>query len=242
MGGGSINQNKIRRNELMELSKMTLFPNDLIFLLHSFFHKYASSIKDDGVIDYNEFLGAIKMPNNTFTKHLYCSFDQNKDNNVNFREFLKFFATFFNGNSIGQTEISFKLFANPKTKKIDKPTMLNILIDGINENEKLKKYLTEEDIIAIVNHTFDYWIKPQQNQSPILKQSPIPTESHDKLVSETNNFTLNISRAENSSEEDINYELYCEIFNSNENIKNWLRMNLDKIKSYARHDLGSCCF
>lgn len=241
MGGGSIQRKHIRRNELMELSKMTMYNNDLIFTFHSFFHKYASSIKDDGVIDYNEFLVGIKMPDNTYTKHLFYSFDQNKDNNVNFREFLKFFASFSNGNSIGQTEVSFRLFANPKTKKIEKTTMINILLDGINENEKLKKYLTQDEITTLVNSTFDYWLKSNRNQSPIMRQSP--TESHEQIMLGTNNYSSNnITKGDNSSEEDINYELYCEIFNSNSNIKNWLRMNVEKIKSYEKQDSGSCCF
>ena len=195
MGSGSISKTTIKKNELLEMSKMTLFNPDIILTFFSFFQKFSSKIKDDGVIDYNEFLSIVKLHDNSFSKHLFYTFDQNRDNCINFREFLKFFSVFENGKSISQCELCFKLFSNPQTNKIEKETLLNIINDAISSHEILKSYLTQKDIENIVNHTLEKY-KNVISQTNIINNSTLGNllniSSCEKNVQIENNNTLNI--------------------------------------------------
>ena len=195
MGSGSISKTPIKKNELLEMSKMTLFNPDIILTFFSFFQKFSSKIKDDGVIDYNEFLSIVKLHDNSFSKHLFYTFDQNRDNCINFREFLKFFSVFENGKSISQCELCFKLFSNPQTNKIEKETLLNIINDAISSHEILKSYLTQKDIENIVNHTLEKY-KNVISQTNIINNSTLGNllniSSCEKNVQIENNNTLNI--------------------------------------------------
>ena len=47
MGNGSINKTPIKKNELMEMKKITLFNSDIIITFYNFFKKFSSKIKDD---------------------------------------------------------------------------------------------------------------------------------------------------------------------------------------------------
>ena len=194
MGNGSINKTPIKKNELMEMTKITLFNSDIIITFYTFFKKFSSKIKDDGVIDYNEFLSILKLHDNSFSKHLFYTFDQNKDNCINFREFLKFFSVLENGKSISQSELCFKLFSNPQTNKIEKETLLNIIHDAISSHQILRSYLNQKDIELIVNSTLEKY-KNIISQTKVINNSTFANLlnfSTEKVINENINSNLNI--------------------------------------------------
>ena len=195
MGNGAINKHPIKKNELMEMSKITLFKSEVITTFFEFFKKFSSKIKDDGLIDYNEFLSIIKLDDNTFSKHLFYSFDQNKDNCINFREFLKFFSVFENGKIISQCELCFKLFSNPQTNKIEKETLINIIQDAISSHKILKTYLTQKDIENIVNYTMEKY-KFLISKTNIINNSTLGNLINISSCEKTNNgeSILNINK------------------------------------------------
>ena len=271
MGNGAINKHPIKKNELMEMSKITLFKNEIIITFFEFFKKFSSKIKDDGLIDYNEFLSIVKLHDNSFSKHLFYSFDQNKDNCINFREFLKFFSVFENGKTLSQCELCFKLFSNPQTNKIERETLINIIQDAISSHEILKTYLTQKDIENIVNYTMEKYkflisqtiiiknstlgnlgnisscektIENNTNMNKILQRPRLTVNSSNTnfYIQGSSNCNNNSTLIENNENlDEISYEAFQEIINHEPNLINWININVDKLKSFNKKNL-SCCF
>jgi Ca2+-binding EF-hand superfamily protein len=271
MGNGSINKTPIKKNELMEMKKITLFNSDIIITFYNFFKKFSSKIKDDGVIDYNEFLSILKLHDNSFSKHLFYSFDQNKDNCINFREFLKFFSVFENGKTLSQCELCFKLFSNPQTNKIERETLINIIQDAISSHEILKTYLTQKDIENIVNYTMEKYkvvishnniinnstfgnlinvsscdktIENNTNVNKLLKQQRLTVNSLNTNFYNQGSSNCNNSLTlidNNENLDEISYEAFQEIINNEPNLINWININVDKLKNFNKKN-NSCCF
>lgn len=272
MGNGNLrHHSSIKKNELMELSKITMFSADIIFTFHFFYQKFCSLRKDDGVIDFKEFLNSINFPDNTFTRHLFNAFDLNCNNSINFRDFIKFFSTFQTSNSSSQTKVTFKLFANPRTKTIDREIMETILSEAIQENTILNTYITKEDIKNIIQETFDKYLSitsdkvNNKNNPAILNDSaecnikknkthmnfnhkrkqlsqqkinPINNISTSKEcrkgIENNNNYTPKPPNA-------FNYEMYSEFLFLNPLITEWMSININKLKSFAKGETRKCC-
>ena len=226
MGNGSINKTPIKKNELMEMTKITLFNSDIIITFYTFFKKFSSKIKDDGVIDYNEFLSILKLHDNSFSKHLFYTFDQNRDNCINFREFLKFFSVLENGKSVSQSELCFKLFSNPQTNKIEKETLLNIIHDAISSHEILRSYLNQKDIELIVYSTLEKY-KNVISQTKVINNSTFANLlnfSTEKAIIDNNNSNLNIT---NFQKQKVNINCFNNnnLFSGNANFINGSSLN-----------------
>ena len=192
----------IRKFELEELHKLTQFSPELIILFYSYYQKFSNTLKDDGVIDYSEFLLSLNLKDNIFSKHLFSGFDLNKDNFINFREFLKFFGIFQNGNPFNKIEICFRLFSNSNTKQIEKEMLINILNEAVNMNETLSKFVTLDDVENIVSETF---------------------RKYDKIITESYNINNNsFSNVINSREDEIeiNHSRTTNYVSNNNNLNN----------------------
>ena len=192
----------IRKFELEELHKLTQFSPELVILFYSYYQKFSNTLKDDGVIDYSEFLLSLNLKDNIFSKHLFSGFDLNKDNFINFREFLKFFGIFQNGNPFNKIEICFRLFSNSNTKQIEKEMLINILNEAVNMNETLSKFVTLDDVENIVSETF---------------------RKYDKIITESYNINNNsFSNVINSREDEIeiNHSRTTNYVSNNNNLNN----------------------
>ena len=192
----------IRKFELEELHKLTQFSPELVILFYSYYQKFSNTLKDDGVIDYSEFLISLNLKDNIFSKHLFSGFDLNKDNFINFREFLKFFGIFQNGNPFNKIEICFRLFSNSNTKQIEKEMLINILNEAVNMNETLSNFVTLDDVENIVSETF---------------------RKYDKIITESYNINNNsFSNVINSREDEIeiNHSRTTNYVSNNNNLNN----------------------
>ena len=192
----------IRKFELEELHKLTQFSPELVILFYSYYQKFSNTLKDDGVIDYSEFLLSLNLKDNIFSKHLFSGFDLNKDNFINFREFLKFFGIFQNGNPFNKIEICFRLFSNSNTKQIEKEMLINILNEAVNMNETLSNFVTLDDVENIVSETF---------------------RKYDKIITESYNINNNsFSNVINSREDEIeiNHSRTTNYVSNNNNLNN----------------------
>lgn len=263
MGSGSTHSFRIKKNELMELSEITLFNAEQIFTFHFFFQKFAALQKDDGVIDYNEFLTSLGATNNTFTRQLFTAFQRNSTETINFREFIKFFSKFQSNTNIKlQTELVFKLFSDRKTHLIEKDNMIMILMDSFENCNALKNYLNHDDITEIVNESFEGFYKTIEEKKKenftALQISNCGLSEYGERAQVNNKCSLiNNSQAPGSklgcsdiisnaiTEEDrgINFEMFTDIFYKNPSIVNWICINLDKLRSYSKtSESRSCCF
>ena len=201
----------IRKFELEELHKLTQFSPELIILFYSYYQKFSNTLKDDGVIDYSEFLLSLNLKDNIFSKHLFSGFDLNQDNFINFREFLKFFGIFQNGNPFNKIEICFRLFSNSNTKQIEKDMLIDILKEAVQMNKTLSEFVTFDDVENIVCETF---------------------RKYDKIITESYNYNNNsFSNVINSKEDEIeiNHSRTTNYAMNNNNNNNFFLNNLNKI-------------
>ncbi len=155
MGGGNVKRTNLKPFELQDFQSMTSLPNDILIDLHKLFNSFCNSIKDDGVIDYQEFLIMIEKNDCTLTKHLFRAIDINKDNCVNFREFLKFVCCFITGTFEEQSVYTFKIFANDETKLIEKSRMVEFIRSCLQIEKTLSEYLNEKSLDDIVKISFE---------------------------------------------------------------------------------------
>ena len=131
----NVDSNGLKLSELEEFHNITLFSNEILIKLYEIF-KFFSSIKiNDGVIDYSEFLTILNKKDLIITKRIFDSIDVNSDGSLNYREFIKFFSVFVNGNFEEKTSLSFKIFMDKEKKKITFFSMKKMLFEIIKEKK-----------------------------------------------------------------------------------------------------------
>lgn len=155
MGGGNVKRTNLKTFEIQDFQSMTSFPNDIVNDLHSLFNSYCNLVKDDGVLDYEEFLLMINKPDGTLTQQIFKGLDNNKDNQINFREFVKFISCFVNGTNDEKANLTFKIFASEETKLIEKNKMIEILKNSLQLDKLLEDYMDEKTIEEIVKISFE---------------------------------------------------------------------------------------
>lgn len=155
MGGGNVKRTNLKAFELQDFQTMTSLPNDIVIDLHMLFNSFCNSVKDDGVIDYQEFLYMIDKNDCLLAQHLFRAIDINKDNCINFREFLKFVSCFITGSFEEQSNYTFKIFASDETKSIERQRMVEILKSTLHIEKTICEYLDEKSIEEIVRVSFE---------------------------------------------------------------------------------------
>jgi len=198
MGGGNVKRTNLKPFELQDFQYMTSLPNDILIDLHRLFNNFCNSIKDDGVIDYQEFLIMIDKNDCTLTKHLFRAIDTNKDNCINFREFLKFICCFITGNFEEQSVYSFKIFANDETKLIEKSSMAEFLRSSLQLDKTLCEYLDEKAIDEIVKISFEKMNIIGEEDSLNLEQYKKFLEKYPNIL---NWFKLDLNKIKNNLRE-----------------------------------------
>jgi Ca2+-binding EF-hand superfamily protein len=180
MGSGNIKKTPFKKSELQEFHKISLFSHDIIISLHEHFSFLSSLIKDDGVIDYEEFCLLISREDNTLTKKIFKVIDTNHDAKINFKEFIKFISTFLSGSKDEQYSLSFKLFADEESKIITKELMFVLLKESlILEGNNIFLYIDDFCLQEIIINTFN------------LVKSDIITFKEYKFILDLNPYILN---------------------------------------------------
>ena len=200
MGNRKSNCHLLKDYELLEYSKISSFTHDEIDHIYHYFVHFSASQTDDGVIDYFEFCQAVHLSDTLVTKRIFRIFDTNKDNVINFREFLIGLAYFLYETTEHQILLSFRLFD----------------IDG-------KGYCTKEDlkdiIVCYLETMKSSFILSKEKEGEVALD-----KIADKLVEET------YKRAGLEVGSKVFYKNYREIYFRHSIAAKWLLMDMDKLK------------
>jgi Ca2+-binding EF-hand superfamily protein len=161
---------RLKKSEITEFSKETLFAPKVIEKLHYHFYRMARSQNDDGVIDLEEFAMSIhKTPTKSpIIEGLFNLFDANHDGAINFHEFINGLSTFNKSDAFGNTiheskmttaaklieqiEVSLRIIKTVN-KKIYLADLQSILISAIKEIPSMR--VLGDAIESIVKESFE---------------------------------------------------------------------------------------
>lgn len=230
----NVDSNGLKLSELEEFHNITLFSNEILIKLYEIF-KFFSSIKiNDGVIDYSEFLTILNKKDLIITKRIFDSIDVNSDGSLNYREFIKFFSVFVNGNFEEKTSLSFKIFMDKEKKKITFFSMKKMLFEIIKENN----FLNDDDIENVCYESFKNFVVNCKN---INNNS---NDFNDESSVIFNNEDVNENCDDNNDfDEDeikkfeIDLENYREIVKNNPEILELIKIDINKILKYKINNI-----
>ena len=208
MGTKTSKLKRINDYELNEFARQSDLTFEEIKDLHIHFKSISCLEKDDGVIDYEEFCGALKMDKSLIAERFFKIFDLNHDSVLNFREFVLGVSVLINNNLESLTKISFSIFDLEKTGEIERNNFVDILASCLEKIPSIS--IPRPTLESIVDQTF-ISIHKEFKTKPL--SDPEEEEKENKLT--------------------INFYQYTEMVKKNPLILKWLQIDLEKIKSGA---------
>jgi len=152
MGQG---KTKLKTNELKQLIETTHFKQDEIVKLYEHFKtlsKESSKDADDGYVDKNEFHTILGLKESLFVDRMFILFDADKDNRIDFKEFLCGLSIFSEKGTMDEKlKFSFKIYDIDGDSFISKLELGKLLEASLKENSL---ELPQEQLDGIVNATF----------------------------------------------------------------------------------------
>ena len=230
----NINSIGLKSSELEEFHNFTLFSNEILIKLYEIF-KFFSSIKiNDGVIDYSEFLTILNKKDLIITKRIFDSIDVNSDGSLNYREFIKFFSVFINGNFEEKTSLSFKIFMDKEKKKITFFSMKKMLFEIIKENN----FLNDDDIENVCYESFKNFVVNCKN----INNNSNDFNDESSVIFNNEDVNENCDDNENFDEDEIkkfeiDLENYREIVKNNPEILELIKIDINKILKYKINNI-----
>lgn len=230
----NINSIGLKSSELEEFHNFTLFSNEILIKLYEIF-KFFSSIKiNDGVIDYSEFLTILNKKDLIITKRIFDSIDVNSDGSLNYREFIKFFSVFVNGNFEEKTSLSFKIFMDKEKKKITFFSMKKMLFEIIKENN----FLNDDDIENVCYESFKNFVVNCKN----INNNSNDFNDESSVIFNNEDVNENCDDNENFDEDEIkkfeiDLENYREIVKNNPEILELIKIDINKILKYKINNI-----
>lgn len=228
----NVDSNGLKLSELEEFHNITLFSNEILIKLYEIF-KFFSSIKiNDGVIDYSEFLTILNKKDLIITKRIFDSIDVNSDGSLNYREFIKFFSVFVNGNFEEKTSLSFKIFMDKEKKKITFFSMKKMLFEIIKENN----FLNDDDIENVCYESFKNFVvnckNINNNSNDFNDESSVIFNNEDVNENDNNDFD-----EDEIKKFEIDLENYREIVKNNPEILELIKIDINKILKYKINNI-----
>ena len=101
---------QITDSECQDFANISNFSADEICFLHIHFRRIAKSKSDDGIIDYHEFISALKINDSLISQRLFRVIDQNEDGRINFREFVVGLSFLVEKDQVSVSRFVFRLF------------------------------------------------------------------------------------------------------------------------------------
>ena len=152
MGGKTSKLKLLKAHELDEYAKMTAFTNEELNDLYTHFKAISAIEKDDGVIDYDEFCTALKIPKSLVAERIFEFFDVNHDNVINFREFITAISVLVQDNIESQIKLTFNIFDFEKSGIVRMETLKKLIKSAAELVGTIK--IPEECINELVENTF----------------------------------------------------------------------------------------
>lgn len=251
--GNSPKQNKntttLLPNEISDFQNLTSFPDEILIKLHNHYKRFSSHINDDGVIDFNEFCEIMNKDKN-MSKRIFNAVDINKDGVINFREFLKYLSCFINGNNEEKISISYKLFADEKSKLVTRESMTQLLLDILSEeDQKTREFLSKDEIEYSITKTFEDINRLVSEE--LEKEKNSKAEEEQKIEELSKKKSNNLLQVDNEGErkkqkkkttsvrlnrinaDTLDFYGYSLFIERNPSILEWLMVDLEKIKNIA---------
>ncbi|CAD8182191.1 unnamed protein product [Paramecium pentaurelia] len=194
--------------ELQEFADQANIQLEDVQCLYKIFQNLSSLIKDDGVIDFNEFHRGFQNKSQETTNLIFTRIDLNNDRVLNFREFLFGYATFLSQNKAAQIKYLFKLIDNKNENVISKEKItetLNCLLPNFPQIQ-----LTKEEVEELIFQELDFIF---------MKSMPTFKQFNEDLIDEV--------QKEKEKQKTLDYQQFYFFLSENSYILEWL--NLPKI-------------
>ena len=170
------------------------------------------------------------------TKRIFDSIDVNSDGSLNYREFIKFFSIFVNGNFEEKTSLSFKIFMDKEKKKITFFSMKKMLFEIIKENEN--NFLNDDDIENVCYESFKNFVvnckNINNNSNDFNDESSVIFNNEDVNENDNNN---NDFDEDDIKKFEIDLENYREIVKNNPEILELIKIDINKILKYKINNI-----
>ncbi|CAD8186265.1 unnamed protein product [Paramecium octaurelia] len=196
--------------ELQEFADQANIQLEDVQCLYKIFQILSSLIKDDGVIDFNEFHRGFQNKSQETTNLIFTRIDLNNDRVLNFREFLFGYATFLSQNKAAQIKYLFKLIDNKNENVISKEKIietLNCLLPNFPQIQ-----LTKEEVEELIAQELDFIFN---------KSMPTFKQFNEDLIDEVQ------KEKEKEKQKTLDYQQFYFFLSENSYILEWL--NLPKI-------------
>ncbi|CAD8079238.1 unnamed protein product [Paramecium primaurelia] len=194
--------------ELQEFADQANIQLEDVQCLYKIFQNLSSLIKDDGVIDFNEFHRGFQNKSQETTNLIFTRIDLNNDRVLNFREFLFGYATFLSQNKAAQIKYLFKLIDNKNENVISKEKItetLNCLLPNFPQIQ-----LTKEEVEELIFQELDFIF---------MKSMPTFKQFNEDLIDDV--------QKEKEKQKTLDYQQFYFFLSENSYILEWL--NLPKI-------------
>ncbi len=142
----------LKTNEMIEFSKLSNLPCEVVSILYDYFKTFSKLSKDDGIVDYDELCIAYNVKPNSLIKEIFKLFDANNDGSINFREFIIGISNLMFGPAQKQVEYLFKILDTNHSGKIKRQD-LETLIDDCFQMVSIS--IQKDTINEIISRTFD---------------------------------------------------------------------------------------
>ena len=159
---GGKNTKPLPKKEVLALCEETYFDAGTVQRMHGAFKYISASVKDDGIIDPEEFQLAIGFNSLTFCRRIFQLVDGDGDMRINFREFVKSVSTLVSIKEVPEEQrddlieeklkFSFQVYDEDQDNRISREELSGALRDVMESREIA---VEDEHIECIVNATFD---------------------------------------------------------------------------------------
>lgn len=149
---GNRNSTTMKRRQIAELVKLTHFEEMEVQQIQEHFKRISESVRNDGVIDKEEFRKALGLRDNLFADRLFDLFDENGDRTISMQEFCVGLSIFSKKGTLDEKlRFSFDIYDIDGDGSIDKDELFKILKASLFDNGL---NLTEAQMRAAVDATF----------------------------------------------------------------------------------------
>ena len=219
--GNSQKKLQITQSECEEFASISRFsPKEIKYILLQF-RKISKIYLDDGVIDYDEFLCCIGIPNSLISEQLFNIMDSNGDKKINFREFVTGLNFLVDEDQAMISKIIFKLFDTRNVKNVGIEEIASVIESCLKQFPNVK--ISKEQIRNIIKQDLSDFAVDVKNklEEPSLSFSSVRT------------LNMILENLKNLQSFRFNEETFFIYFKFNPVYFKWFQVDIDLIRKNA---------